>query len=540
MQGLMMDYPLTLNHILQRARRYFPTHSISTKTPAGMHRYTYADLYRRSAQLAHVLDQLDLAPGARVGSFAWNTYRHLELYFGVPCSGRILHTCNLRLFPEQAIYILNHADDEVIVVDVSLLPLIEKLAPHLPKVRHYIVMSDGPLPETSLPNVHSYEELLAQAPEDYAWPEPNENDAVMMCYTSGTTGNPKGALYSHRSMFLHSMMVCMNDTIGVSERDTIMPVVPMFHVNAWGLPYAATLAGANLVFPGPFMDGKSLAGLIQDEKVTIAAGVPTIWMGLMQELEQGDYDTSSIRVMPIGGSAAPQSLIEHYEKRFGITILHAWGMTETSPVGTCAKLTTDMQSLPEADQLKIRAKQGRSVPGFETRIVDVEGKELPWDGVSFGELQVRSPWVIKSYYNDERNAEAFQDGWFRTGDVATIDSNGYMQIVDRTKDLVKSGGEWISTVELENAIMSHPAVLEAAVVAVPHERWQERPLACVVLKPDASATSEDILAHLKDRVAAWQIPDDVVFIDSVPKTSVGKFDKKVLRERYKTYALPTT
>lgn len=539
MQGLMMDYPLTLNNILQRARRYFPTHEIVTKTPNGTHRYTYGDFYKRVAQLAHVLDQLDLAPGTRVGTFAWNSYRHLELYFAVPCSGRILHTCNLRLFPEQAIYISNHADDQVIFVDVTLLPLIQKLAPHLPKVQHYIVMSDGPLPDTGLPNVHSYEELLANAPSEYNWPEPNENDAVMMCYTSGTTGHPKGVLYSHRSMFLHSMMACMNDTLGISERDTVLPVVPMFHVNAWGLPYAATLSGAKQVFPGPFMDGKSLASLIQDEKVTIAAGVPTIWMGLMQELEQGNYDTSSIRAMPIGGSAAPQSLIEAYQKRFGISILHAWGMTETSPVGTCAKLTNDMLELSEEEQYQIRAKQGRAVAAFETRIVDPEGKELPWDGESFGELQVRGPWVIKSYYNDERNDEAFQDGWFRTGDVATIDSHGYMQIVDRTKDLVKSGGEWISTVELENAIMSHPAVLEAAVVAVPHTRWQERPLACVVVKPDSSLTGQEVLDHLQSRVAAWQLPDDVVFIDAVPKTSVGKFDKKVLRERYKTHQLPT-
>ncbi len=540
MQGLLMDYPLTLTHILDRARRLFPRKEIVTKTPAGMHRYTYADMYDRAGRLANALNRLDIGPGGRVATFAWNTYRHLEIYFAAPCSGRVLHTLNLRLFPEQVVYIANHAEDQVVFVDTSLLPLLEKLAPQLKTVRHYVVMADGPLPATSLPNAISYEELLAAAPPDYDWPQLDENDAVAMCYTSGTTGNPKGAVYSHRGMFLHSMMMCLADTAGIAERDVVLPVVPMFHANAWGLPYAATLAGSTQVYPGQFMDGKSLAELIQNERVSIAAGVPTIWMGLMQVLEQADYDLSSIRLMPVGGSAAPQSMIERYQTQFDAYIMHAWGMTEMSPVGTVSNLKSHMEEWPEAERFKVRAKQGTTVPGIEARVVDVEGRELPWDGQSFGELQVRGPWVIRSYYNDERSDDSFQDGWFRTGDVATIDQEGYVQIVDRTKDLVKSGGEWISTVDLENAIMGHPQVLEAAVIAVAHPRWQERPLACVVPKPDfaQSLTAAAILDYLGSRVAKWQLPDEVIFIESVPKTSVGKFDKKVLRERFKEHQLP--
>jgi fatty-acyl-CoA synthase len=540
MQGLMMDYPLTLTHILDRARRLFPRSEIVTKTPGGLHRETYADLAGRAGKLANALNRLGVSSDGRVATFAWNTNRHLETYFAAPCSGRVLHTLNIRLFPEQIVYIANHAEDEVVLVDVSLLPGLEKLAPHFKTVKHYVVMADGPLPETSLPNAVSYEDLLAGESADYAWPKLDENSACAMCYTSGTTGNPKGAVYSHRSMFLHSIAVCLKDTLALSQDDVVLPVVPMFHANAWGLPYGATLAGAKQVMPGPFLDGKSLAELIQGERVTVAAGVPTIWMGLLQVLEKEDYDMSSIRVMPVGGSAAPRSMIERYQQQFGAPILHAWGMTEMSPVGSVAGLKHHMREWPEDQQYAVRAKQGTAVPGVEARVVDVEGKELPWDGQSFGELQVRGPWVISSYYNDERSADSFQDGWFRTGDVATIDSEGYIQIVDRTKDLVKSGGEWISTQDLENAIMAHPQVLEAAVIAVAHPRWQERPMACVVPKPDFkdSLTAAEILEFLGSRVAKWQLPDEVVFIEAVPKTSVGKFDKKVLREEYKDYVLP--
>ncbi|HEX5692704.1 MAG TPA: long-chain fatty acid--CoA ligase, partial [Roseiflexaceae bacterium] len=427
-----------------------------------------------------------------------------------------------------------------VFVDASLLPLFEKLAPQFKTVKHYVVMCDGPLPETSLPNAVSYEELLAAAPPEYDWPQLDENSAAAMCYTSGTTGNPKGAVYSHRGLFLHSISECMADSMGLSERDTVLPVVPMFHANSWGLPHACTLVGAKQVFPGQFLDGKSIAELIQNERVTVAAGVPTIWMGLLQVLEKDDYDISSLRCMPVGGSAAPQSMIERYQNQFGAYILHAWGMTEMAPLGTVANLKSYMQDLPEAERFKVRAKQGTTVPGVEARVVDVDGRDLPWDGESFGELQVRGPWIISSYYNDDRSPDSFQDGWFRTGDVATIDPEGYVQIVDRTKDLVKSGGEWISTQDLENVIMGHPKVLEAAVIAVPHPRWQERPLACVVPKPDFkdSLTPQEILDHLSSHVAKWQLPDEVVFIEAVPKTSVGKFDKKVLREQFKDYQLP--
>jgi fatty-acyl-CoA synthase len=541
MQGLMMDYPLTLTHIFERARRYFPRQEIATKTAGGMHRYTYTDMCMRAAQLANALDRLGISADGRVATFAWNTNRHLEIYFGAPCSGRVLHTLNIRLFPDQIVYIANHAEDEVVLVDASLLPAIEKLAPQFKTIRHYVVMADGPLPATSLPNVISYEELIAGESGEYAWPQLDENSAAAMCYTSGTTGNPKGTIYSHRGLFLHSMMVCTVSGVGLGEGDTVLPVVPMFHANAWGLPHAATFAGSKHVFPGPFLDGPSLAQLLQDEKVTIAAGVPTIWMGLLQVLEQETYDISSLRSMPVGGSAAPRAMIERYEKRFGVPILHAWGMTELAPIGTVSHLKPSMASWPESDRFAVRAKQGIAVPGIEIRIVDIDGKELPWDGQQFGELQVRGPWVINGYYHDPRSAESFQDGWFRTGDVATIDPDGYVQIVDRTKDLVKSGGEWISTVDLENVIMAHPKVLEAAVIAVPHPKWQERPLACVVPKPEFRDTLSpgEILEFLDQHVAKWQLPDEVIFIESVPKTSVGKFDKKVLREQFKDHHLPS-
>jgi fatty-acyl-CoA synthase len=539
-QGLMMDYPLTLTHILERARKFYPKKEIATKTPAGMHRYTYADMVARASQLANAFDRLGISKDGRVATFAWNTYRHLEIYFAAPCSGRVLHTLNIRLPADQVIYIANHAEDEIVFVDASLLPLLEKIAPHFKTVKHYVVMADGPMPETSLPNAVSYEDLIAGESPEYEWPQLDENTAAAMCYTSGTTGNPKGTVYSHRGLFLHSMMVCMTEAAGLSERDIVMPVVPMFHANAWGMPHAATFVGAKQVFPGPFMDPKSIAQLIQDEHITSASGVPTIWMGLLQLIEKEKYDLSSIRSMPVGGSAVPQSMLEHYEKDFNIHIMHAWGMTELAPVGTISHLKSYMLDWPEEERFKVRAKQGIAVPGIETRVVDIEGKELPWDGTSFGELQVRGPWVVSGYYKDERSEDSFQDGWFRTGDVATIDEEGYVQIVDRTKDLVKSGGEWISTVELENILMGHPKVLEAAVIAVPHPRWQERPLACVVPKPDCkdSITSDELLEFLGGKVAKWQLPDEVLFIDAVPRTSVGKFNKRVLREQYKDHHLP--
>ncbi|RMF82926.1 MAG: fatty-acid--CoA ligase [Chloroflexi bacterium] len=535
----MMDYQLTLQPILQRGYRLFPKKEIASKFGDTMHRYTYADFYGRVGQLANALTKLGVNKGDRIGTFAWNSYRHLELYFGVPCMGAVVHTLNLRLPPDQLAYIVNHAEDQIIFVDNSLVPLLERVAGELKTVKHYVIMGD--VAETSLPNTLSYEDLIGAESADFAWPQLDENDAAGMCYTSGTTGNPKGALYSHRAIFLHTMGLSLTDTAGLSERDVVMPVVPMFHAMAWGLPFAATYLGSKLVFPGAHMQPQDLAGLIQDERVTLAAGVPSLWFGLQTLLEQGGYDTSSVRAMIVGGSAAPRSMIEGFEKNFGIPILHAWGMTEMTPLGTVANLKSYMDEWPDDERYAVRAKQGIAVPGVELRGIDENGDEIPWDGKTMGELQVRGPWIIRAYYQDERSENAFMNGWFRTGDVVTIDPEGYVQIVDRTKDLVKSGGEWISTVDLENAIMAHPDVLEASVIAVPHPKWVERPLAIVVTRPDLDTPleKEAIYAMLSAEFAKWQLPDDIVFIDEIPKTSVGKFDKKVLRAQFQDYKLPT-
>jgi fatty-acyl-CoA synthase len=534
----MMDYQLTLRPILERANKLFPNRTIATKIGPTMHRYAYADLYTRVGKLANALKRLGVQPGDRVATLAWNTYRHLELYFAIPCMGAVCHTLNLRLPPDHLIYIINHAADKVICVDQSLLPLLEKISQHLKTVEHVIVMADAPL-QTSLKNALSYEDLLAAESADFNWPELDENSAAAMCYTSGTTDSPKGVLYSHRSSYLHALSVCLADTIGLSQMDICMPVVPMFHVMAWGLPYAATFVGADQVFPGPHLQARDLAELVQSERITLTGGVPTLWLGILNLLENESYDLSSLRCMVVGGSAAPRAMIEAFQKQHDLHVLHAWGMTETSPVGTICNLTREILELPKDQQFAVRARQGMPSPGVEIRAIDEEGHEVAWDGKTFGELQVRGPWVIGSYYNDPRSEDSFMDGWFRTGDVVNISPDGYVQIVDRTKDLVKSGGEWISTVELENAIMGHPAVLEAAVIAVPHDRWQERPLALVVPRPKAEAPSkESIYELLAKQFAKWQLPDDIVFVEAIPKTSVGKFDKKVIRERYKTYALP--
>lgn len=533
MNGLMMDYPLTLHHILERAHRLFPGKEIATKIGVEMHQYTYADFYARVAKLADALACLGIRRGDRVATLAWNSYRHLELYFGIPCMGAVLHTLNLRLPPDQLAYITNHAEDQAIFVDASLVPLLERIAGELKTVKHLVIMGEVAGPP-NLPGVHDYEDLLSSSAASFAWPRLDENEAAGMCYTSGTTGHPKGVVYSHRSMYLHSLALALADTCGLSEADVAMPVVPMFHAMAWGFPYTATLVGAKQVFPGPHLQPRDLAELIQAEKITITAGVPTLWIGLQRLLSSERYDVSSLRSMVVGGAAAPRFLIEGFEKNLGIPILHAWGMTETSPLGTVARLKSPMLAWPESDRFAVRCKQGIPVPGVELRAVDEKGREVPWDGKTMGELQIRGPWIAREYYKDPRSADSFHEGWFRTGDVVTIDSEGYIQIVDRTKDLVKSGGEWISTVELENAIMASPKVLEAAVIAVPHPKWQERPLAVVVPKPEfkPSLGKEEILALLRPHFPSWYLPDDVVFIEALPKTSVGKFDKKVLRQMY--------
>ncbi|MBI3666790.1 MAG: long-chain fatty acid--CoA ligase [Acidobacteria bacterium] len=538
----MMDYPLTLQHILERAGRLFAKKEIVTRTASGMHRYCYGDYYRRTHRLARALERLGVRPGDRVGTLAWNTSRHLEQYFGVPCYGAVLHTLNLRLPHDQLAYIINHAEDKVIFVDSSLASILEQIRGQIPTVQHFVIMHDDGSVAAALAPAADYEELLASVPEEpYPWPRLDENDAAGMCYTSGTTGNPKGVVYSHRSIFLHSYGLTMADTFALSERDVLLQIVPMFHANGWGKPFAAVMVGAKIVFPGPHPQPRDLARLIQEEHVTIMGAVPTIWIGLYNLLEQEKFDLSSVRMAATAGSAIPRQFVESFEKRYGLRVVQAWGMTETTPIGTVSVPKSYMDAWPEEQRFAVRARQGVTVAGVDIRAVDEQGQEIPWDGQTMGELQIRGPWICSGYYQDPRSEGSFSDGWFRTGDVVTIDAEGYIQIADRTKDLVKSGGEWISSVELESALMAHPKVLEAAVIAVHHPKWQERPLAAVAPKPEyrGKITKEEILEFLAARVAKWWLPDDVVFIDAVPKTSVGKFDKKALRERFKDYRLPS-
>jgi fatty-acyl-CoA synthase len=543
MQGLMQDFPLAIPHLFGRAERYFADKEIITSLPAGRQCITYGEWAERTRRLGGVLDRLGISGDGRVGTFSWNTARHLELYFAAPCSGRVLHTLNLRLFPEQITYIVNHAEDEVIFVDRTVAGLLWPLLPTFTTVRHIVVIEDGGDFDTSDVGPgkerHDYEELLASA-EAVEWHVDDENQAASMCYTSGTTGNPKGVVYSHRSTVLHTFAACFADGVGIRETDRILPVVPMFHANAWGLAHAGVAAGSDLILPGPNMTPKALADLIVDERCTVAAGVPTIWMGVLPEL--AGRDTSSLRIVPCGGSAVPKSLSEAWREQVGLPIFQAWGMTETSPVATVGQILSKHADLPEEEKADIRAMQGLPVIGVDLRVVDEMDltTEVPWDGETRGELQAAGPWIARTYYNDDRSADSFtDDGWLRTGDVATVHPDGYVKLVDRTKDVVKSGGEWISSVDLENEIMANPKVAEAAVIGVAHPKWSERPMACVVVKPGETLTKDEVLEFLTDRVAKWWLPDDVVFIDEVPKTSVGKFSKKDLREQFKDHELPT-
>ena len=537
----MQDVPLTINHLFDRAEKYHGHKEIITAAAAGLERTTYAEFARRTRQLAGVLDTLGITADGRVATFAWNTARHLELYFAAPCTGRVLHTLNIRLFPEQLTYIVNHADDEVIFVDRSLLAMLAPLLPTFERLRHLVLMDDGAgdIPaDLAGHELLDYEQLLAAAaPVEFHVDD--EHRAASMCYTSGTTGNPKGVLYSHRSTFLHTFGAMTVDSLGTRESDVIMPVVPMFHANAWGLAHAAVAAGSSLVMPGADLSGKALADLIVDERVTVAAGVPTIWMQVLPELK--GRDSSSLRAIPCGGSAVPKALSEAYREQTGLAILQAWGMTETSPIAAVCQLDVDEASLPVGEQAELRTMVGRISFGVEMRVVDPDSQApVPWDGESSGELQCRGNWIASSYYNDDRAADSFTaDGWLRTGDVAAVDRRGRIRLVDRTKDLIKSGGEWISSVELENELMAHPKIAEAAVIGVAHPRWSERPLACVVPVAGETVTKQEVLDYLADKVAKWQLPDDVVFIDEVPKTSVGKFSKKTLRDRFALYELPT-
>ena len=542
MQGLMMDYPLTLTHVLERSAKLFPNQEIASKTPGGMHRYCYSDLNRRVHAVAHILERLGVQPGDKVGSLCWNSSRHLELYFAIPCYGAVLHTLNLRLPGDQLAYIIQHAEDRVIFVDASLASLLEPIRDQIPCVKHFVILPEEPV-RTSLAPSSDYEEMVRSADgQSYAWPNLDEHTACATCYTSGTTGHPKGVLYTHRAMILHTFALAMADVFGISERDTVLQIVPMFHANGWGIPYAAVMTGARIVFTGRQLQPQDVAELIQNERVTFTAGVPTIWMTLYSYLESHPHDLSSLRAVVVAGSAMPRQFIEWYEKKYGVRFRLAWGMTETTPIATFMSVKTHLDKLPDKPRFDLLARHGLPVAGVDIRIVDAEGQELPWDGTTMGELQVRGPWITSGYYNDTRNDQAFSDGWFRTGDVATIDPEGYLQIMDRTKDLVKSGGEWISSVDLENAIMAHQKVAEAAVIAVFHPKWQERPLACIAPVPEHrnNITKEEILEFLGDRVAKWWLPDDVVFIDAVPKTSVGKFNKRVLRDQFKDYVLPGT
>lgn len=538
MQGLMQDYPLTLPPVFDRAERLYGHKEIVTATATGRVRATYAEWCAETRRVGGIFDALGLAPDARVATFAWNTARHLSLYWAAPCSGRILHTLNVRLFPDQLSYVVNHAEDEAVFVDRSLLPVLGPLLPQLTAVKHVVVMDDGAdaaIPDD--PRIRSYAELLAGAgPVDFVVDD--ERQAAAMCYTSGTTGHPKGVLYSHRSLYLHALTITTPQAMGLREDDRILPVVPLFHANAWGLAQAPLMVGCDLVMPGPDMSASAIARLLAEERVTMSAGVPTIWLGLRPLLAQHDF--AALRTVMAGGSAVPRALSDAYRDALGIPISHAWGMTETSPVASFSHLTTAYAGRSPEEQSEVLARQGPGLVGVEYRIADPDTLEpLPWDDVATGELQVKGPWIARAYYRDERSGESFTaDGWFRTGDVAAIDPLGSIRLVDRTKDLVKSGGEWISSVELENHLMAHPGVSEAAVIGVPHPKWQERPLACVVLMPESTVTKEELLEHLRPLVAKWWLPDDVVFIDVVPKTSVGKFSKITLRQQFTDYRLP--
>ncbi len=527
LEGLMQDeFQLTLHHPLHRMRSVHPGAEVVTLTDNGTVRATYGEVAERVDRLARVLDRLGVKQGDRVGTFAWNNQRHLELYMAVPCVGAVLHTLNVRLFAEQLTYIVNHAEDGVIFVDDSVVPILQELAPTFEGVRHYVVMGDGDA--GTLPNALRYEELLDETGSgSYDYPEVDERQAAALCYTSGTTGNPKGVLYSHRSISLHSSASLMTDALGLSTRDRALVVVPMFHANAWGIPHAAALVGADLIMPDRFLQAEPLAKLIEAERPTIMGCVPTIFADMLRYADTNDVDLSSLKNAACGGSAVPRQLMKDYEERHDVGVFQAWGMTETSPVASYSR--PDESAGHDDAYWDMRAKQGKPLPWVQARLVDDDGAEVPWDGESTGELEVRGPWIAASYFNDDSGEQRFHDGWLRTGDIASIDSHAFIQITDRSKDVIKSGGEWISSVELENEVMAHPDVIEAAVIAKPDEKWAERPLCCVVVREGAEVSAADLQAHLSGRVAKWWLPDEYAFIVEVPKTSVGKFDKKVLR-----------
>jgi fatty-acyl-CoA synthase len=523
MHGLMMDMPLLISDLIRHADRHHGATEIVTKTVEGaIHRYTYRQAHARARKLANALKKLGVGMHDRVATLAWNGYRHFEIYYAVAGMGAVIHTINPRLFPDQIAYIANHAEDKVVFYDTTFAQLIEKLKPQLKSVRHFIALGE------------EYERLLES--DRFEWPAFDERTAACLCYTSGTTGNPKGALYSHRSTMIHAYAAALPDTLNLSAREVVLPVVPMFHVNAWSLPYSCTMTGAKMVFPGPHLDGKSLHELFEAEGVTMSAGVPTVWLGLLNHMKEKKLGFSTLKTVVIGGSACPPAMIRTFQDEYGVQVLHAWGMTEMSPLGTAGTLKAGQAKLPKAEREAIQAKQGRAIFGVEMRIVDESGKEQPWDGASRGDLQVRGPWVIKSYFKGE-GGDPLKSGWFPTGDVCTIDPDGYIQITDRSKDVIKSGGEWISSIDLENIAIAHPAIAEAAVIGIRHPKWDERPIVVAVRKPGQDVSREDLLRFYEGKIAKWWMPDDVVFVNELPHTATGKLSKLTLRQQFKDYRL---
>lgn len=536
MLGLMQNRPLLISSQIEFAALNHGAEEIVSRSVEGpIHRYTYRDCAARSRQLAKALTEKGVQPGDRIATLAWNGYRHMELYFGVSGMGAVCHTINPRLFPEQIVYIVNHAEDSYLFVDLTFLPLVEAIADKISGVKEFVIMTDKEhMPETKLPDAVCYEELMATADDDFEWPEFDENTASSLCYTSGTTGNPKGVLYSHRSTVLHSFGIRSPDGVGFSALDVILPVVPMFHANAWGIIYAAAMSGSKLVMPGAQMDGKSIYELMEAEEVTLSAGVPTVWMMLLAYMTENNKQFSTMQRTVIGGSAVPKSMIEAFRSKFNVDVIHAWGMTETSPLGTACNLKRKHQSLSKEEKNTLNLKQGAAVFGVDMKIVDDTGKDLPWDGETYGRLLVRGPWVTSGYYKSDKPA-VDEEGWFDTGDVSTIDPDGYMQIVDRSKDVIKSGGEWISSIDMENEVVGCKGIAEAAVIAVPHPKWDERPLVIAVKEAGADVSKEDVLEHLKNSQAKWQLPDDIVFVDELPHTATGKLLKTKLRDEFKDY-----
>ncbi|HEX2545458.1 MAG TPA: 3-(methylthio)propionyl-CoA ligase [Ramlibacter sp.] len=541
MLGLMQNQPLLISSLIEHAERHHPDGEIVSRRVEGdIHRYTWRDVARRSRQVANALDGMQLLFSDRVATLAWNGYRHLELYFGVSGSGRVLHTINPRLHPEQIVWIANHAEDQVLCFDMTFLPLVQAVHARCPTIKQYVALceADKLPPDSGIPNLVSYESWIGGQPVAYQWPSFDENSASSMCYTSGTTGNPKAALYSHRSTILHAYAASLPDVMNLSARDSVLPVVPMFHVNAWGMPYSCALNGAKIVFPGASLDGKSVYELIEAEGVTFAAGVPTVWQMLLGHMQQGGLRFSTLNRTVIGGSACPPAMIDAFREKYGVDVLHAWGMTEMSPLGTLCTLKNKHNALSAEEQMKIRLKQGRAIFGVDMKIVGDAGEELPWDGKSFGDLYVKGPWVVREYFKGE-GGDPLVNGWFPTGDVATIDPDGYMQITDRSKDVIKSGGEWISSIDIENIAMAHPAVQMAACVGMKHPKWDERPIVAVVKKPGADVSREELLKFYEGKIAKWQVPDDVVFVEAIPLGATGKMLKTRLREQLKDYKLPT-